>query len=252
MISIPSLSFPSVKATLVVCGAVVGMSTYGSSYAACAGGTTNAWDAVLDAGGDLVVNGTAAMGGTDCGLEVGLDGADELVGKRYVQDSTPGQEISYRSRFYFDPNDVTIATDGSERIKFANQQQFSGGPNVGVAQMKLQGTASGSGYEIRAWARKNASGGKVRATLPIVNGPNIIEIQLTIGSGDGIYRVWINNDNENSPDFEATNLNNAAYVGVDQARLGYLGANYKPDWSDSLFFDEFVSVRSNFIGSSYP
>jgi hypothetical protein len=245
-----NMNFSFVKATLVACGAVVGMSAYGLSYAACVGGTTNAWDVVLDSGNDLVVNGTAAMGGTNCGLKVGLAGVNGVAGKRYVQDSTPGRETSYRSRFYFDPNNVGIAPDGSERLKFANQQQFSGGPNVGVAQMKLQGTQSGSGYVIKAWARKNASGDKVRATLPIVNGPNVIEIQLTIGSGNGIYRIWVNNDNENSPDFERTNLNNAAYFGVDQARLGYLGGNYAP--TGSLFFDEFVSVRSNFISSSYP
>lgn len=214
-----------------------------AGFAACTGGTTAAWE-TEDPGNHLLANGTAAMRHSNCGLEIQLNGADGPNGKRYVQDSTPNQATHYRSRFYFNPNEIDIAPDGSERLKFANQQQISGGPFLGVAQMKLKGTPSG--YVIRAWARKNISGKKARATLPIRSGPNLIEIELIIGNGDGAYRIWINKSNEANPDFEATHLNNAAYRGIDRARLGYLGGNFAP--AGSIFIDEFVSTRSSFIG----
>lgn len=214
------------------------------AFSACTGGTTAAWK-TEDPGNHLHVNDIAAMRGSNCGLEIQLNGAGGPNGKRYVQDSTPNQETHYRARFYFNPNGIDIASDGSERLKFANQQQISGGPFIGVAQIKLKGTPSG--YAIRAWARKDISGAKVRtATLPIRNGPNVIEIELIIGNGNGAFRIWINKRNEASPDFAATQLDNADYGGIDRARLGYLGGNFDP--TGSIFVDEFVSTRSNFIG----
>lgn len=219
-----------------------------SGFAACTEGTTSAWEVINPS--HIIVNETAAMGGSNCGLEVKLDGANGPNGKRYVQDTTPNQETHYRARFYFNPNGIPIASDGSERIKFANQQQISGGPFTGVTQIKLKGTTEGSGYEIRAWAREDNAGNKVRATLPIQDGPNWIETELIIGNGDGVYRIWVNNNDEANPDFEATNLNNAAYGGIDQVRLGYVGGNFAP--TGSIFIDEFVSTRSSFIGRNSP
>ncbi|GEM20120.1 hypothetical protein [Nitrosococcus oceani] len=215
--------------------------------AACTGGTTAAWQ-TEDPGGHLHVNDTAAMKNSNCGLEIRLDGTDGPNGKRYVQDSTPSQETRYRARFYFDPNGVDIAADDSEKLKFSNQQQQSNSAlPIGVAQMKLKRDASG--YVIRAWARwtrPDGSGGKKRVELPLEDGPNIIEIELIIGKGNGAYRIWINNGNEAVPNFEATQLDNAAYGGIDRARLGYLGGNFAP--VGSIFIDEFVSTRSSFIG----
>ncbi|ADJ29201.1 hypothetical protein [Nitrosococcus watsonii] len=233
---------------LIIWGAALyGLLLPASGFAACAGGTTAAWE-TEDPGNHLLVNAMAAMRGSDCGLEIQLGGTEGPNGKRYVQDSTPNQETRYRARFYFDPSGVGIASDGSEKLKFFNQQQLSQSSlPIGVAQMKLKGTSSG--YAIRAWARwtrPDSSDGKRRVTLPLENGPNIIEIELIIGNGNGAYRIWINKSNEANPDFEATHLNNATYGGIDRIRLGYLGGNFTP--AGSLFIDEFVSTRSSFIG----
>ena len=75
-------------------------------------GNFSAWSAVVDAESDLSVSPGAALVGSS-GMAALIDNTTGM----YVQDDTPASEASYRARFYFDPNSITMA-DGNLHFIF--------------------------------------------------------------------------------------------------------------------------------------
>lgn len=207
-------------------------------------GSTDAWSAVVDHGVNSIFTDTrAAMGGTGCGLVVAPD--NDIL-KRFVQDDSPAAmgpdgAKSYRQRFYLDPNNTPLQ---KARVAVFNTLKPEA-PFVTMFLMKV--TLVNNTYKAKFWARKDADGKKSKILFPLENGPNVIEIQLTVGNGDGIFRVWVNNDNENSPDHEYLSLNNSDYGGISHIKLGYISANGPV--KGSYYIDEVVSRTNSFIGS---
>lgn len=210
--------------------------------AAC---NTDAWDFVSTGTDTVVANDNNPLTG-DCSLEVPV-----TTGKRYVQDEMDN-EANFRGTFQIDPNSIDIPTSGSDRkIKVHNVQCDGGCSAYNSAdwlQAKLRKNTDA--YKLGIWARE-ADGTKRSITVDLVDGCNTIEYQLVAGN-PGTFRLWVNNTDESTPDFEVTDADFTDRY-TDQVRVGRMGqgANINANATgESFYLDTFESRRQTFIGNS--
>jgi hypothetical protein len=207
--------------------------------------TFSAWDVVDNSNANPANMITATtdnpLQGT-CGMQVPL----EFGGKRYVEDAMDN-ETSFRGSFYFDPNSVTgIPTSGEDRrVKIHNVQCSTGcaGGSVDWLQMKFLNRASGYAVAIAA---RESDGTKINNTFNLNDSCNTIEYQLVAGN-PGIYRVWINNSTEGTPDFESTTVDFDAMF-TDRVRLGKTAVGVNVQGTvQALTIDGYEARRQTFV-----
>jgi hypothetical protein len=215
----------------------------------------------------LTITPGAAMRSTTCGMQLTFGSTPS---QRYVQDDTPEKETRYRARFFFDPNSAGLNVTGPNhrpvilRATVNDPTTPQGGAGADLVVLRLAKVAAPNDFRLFGFARvrnnvvddqtPNAgvyrwkdSGGALG--LPLVDGPNVIEFEITTGAA-GNFKIWINANSEAAPTAQATVGDNSAWKGIDQVRLGSL-SNIIPAVAvtGSLFFDEFESRRQTFIGN---
>lgn len=215
----------------------------------------------------LIVNPTAAMGGTTYGLAVTHDNTSVA----YVEDDSPAGESTYRFEFLFDPNSVaaTGSSDWTMTLFGAmgpNPRPNNGAnpcplnANIPVFPMRITLIATGAGSDIpvvRATMMSNICG-VVGAQAFVLNesGPVKICGFFTQGAGPvpgpqtpgevGIAVVATGDTCPSHGDaaYKTVSTNNDEH-NVTLARLGSLGQNgFGAGENGTVYFDEFASYRT--------
>jgi hypothetical protein len=109
-------------------------------------GNLDAWSAAKTDLGDLAVTTAAALEGSR-GVRVRIDDNTPI----FVTDRTPLNERSYKAKFLFDPNSISMA-DGDSHTIFLGQDLQG---NTHVAALRVQLRKAASGYRLRAGARQD-------------------------------------------------------------------------------------------------
>ncbi len=171
---------------------------------------------------------TSAYWGND-GLKAVINDYNNL----YVEDDTPAGEAHYRARFYFNPNNVTMALTDSLYLFVG----FSGTttPIFDVALLK-----NGSSYQVVMGALSGLTLVNSSA-YNLASGWNAIEIEYLPGQAS----LWVNGVLEQT----LTSLDNAAYR-VDSVYLGAMQVS--TGTRGTVYFDDFDSRRFSSPGQLPP
>ena len=247
----------------------VGLLASTGAFAQCAT-LPGAWGAssVIGTPADgLSATTASAMRSTTCGLEVR---SNPRPNRRFVQDDTPANELRYRARYFIDPNSVAFPIVGLERRSTVLRVQTTSnstplGPQpVGfVDQIVMKLERSETGYRLVGFARvgngtldnQSPVADVFRWTQASVNGvalldaPNVVELEYVLGA-TGSFKLWVNANVEGTPTISTAARDNASWAGVDQVRLGNVGAGTNLSVALAPYYvDEFESRRQTFIGN---
>jgi len=198
----------------------------------------SAWSAASTAGGTLVPDAAAAMGGSP----IGLAGTITDTVSRFVEDDTPNDEGRYRARFWFDPRDFDPGmAEAHFRVRIFLGLEENPVRRLVAIVLKRQGAQ----YSVMGRARLDDNSQADTGFFPISDQPHAIEIDWQRASApgvpDGSLRLWI----DGVPTASLAGLQDAASA-VDFARLGAL--SLKTGVAGSLSWDEFASRRETYIG----
>jgi hypothetical protein len=201
-------------------------------------GSLSAWSSNAAGGGDLFVSADAAARLTTNGLSGTIHDTAAL----YVQDGSPRDELRYRGRFYFDPNGFDPGeAQGRHRTRLFIV--FEENPTRRLAAIVLR--RQGGDYSLIGRARLDDGAQADTPPMPISDGPHFVEFDWRRSSGpdasDGSFEMWIDGTSVGV----LSNLDNSV-SSVDFVRLGALSV--KTAASGTLYWDEFESRRSSFIG----
>ncbi|HZJ24014.1 MAG TPA: hypothetical protein VFD54_11935, partial [Anaerolineales bacterium] len=197
-------------------------------------GNLSGWSSSTIDLGDLSASAASALVGSQ-GMQAVIDDNNTI----YVTDDNPNAEPTYRARFYFDPNSITMASNDAHFI-------FKGfaGTATDVFQVELR-NASGL-YQIRAKVLNDSSAFVVTNWLTISDAPHFIELDWRaatgVGANDGGLTLWIDGVQQAN----LTGIDNDTWW-IDRARLGAL-AGMDVGTSGTYYFDGFESRRQNYIG----
>jgi hypothetical protein len=149
----------------------------------------------------------------------------------YAMDNSPANESSYRARFYFHPNNVTISTTA--------QDIFVGVNASSQVAFRVQLRRSSGNYQISATVTR--SGGSTSTSwYTISNAYHAIEISWQAATSasfslyvDGTLKTTLTKLNTSNYKVESV------YLGPSAGLSGVQGTEY---------FDSFVARRSAYIG----
>lgn len=212
----------------------------------------------------LTVNNTAAMGGTgtncggsNCGLDVFHDNTDSA----YVQDSTPGDETTYRASFLFNPNGISPGSNLRQPIFYGLDNNPNPGAGVcGAATFQtnyrcflyLTG-GIGQNYSVQCFARGNLCGEAATARLSISDlNPTKVCVEYETGAAlsgrvavAAVSPVTDPCPTSGDPAWAERAITNSLFSGVDFVRLGTPATNgFGAGESGNMYFDEFESFRT--------
>lgn len=231
------------------------------SSAALAGGTcdnTNgdAWGQYNNPADKMNIVEAAAMGGTDCGLELEvLNQNGGQASRHFTQDGSPNQETRYRAAFCLDPNSLPMETTGSNRRIKVHQAQCAGGncDNSDVVQIKFESVVPGE-YRLDLFVREDNNGSaaqnKERVFVDIPDAPTRIEYDVDLTAGT--FKLWVNATSEaETPAVNLTDLNTSVkWPFITRARLGSMDKSNNAGIGSTFYVDEFESRRQTFIGGT--
>lgn len=194
----------------------------------------SAWSANTADGGDLSVSAAAALVGTR-GMQAVIDDNNTI----YLTDDTPNAEPRYRTRFYFDPNSIAMASGDNHFI-------FSGYAGASTLVLRVQFRFSNGNYQLRATLRNDASTWTNTSWFTITNGSHFIEMDwraaTAVGANNGGLTFWIDGAqlaNLNTIDNDTRRIDRVrlgAITGIDNGTRG------------TYFFDAFEARRQTYIG----
>ncbi len=188
-------------------------------------GTLNAWSSSVTDGGDLSVNTSCSMEGSDC-MQALIDDNTAI----YVEDTTPDDSDSYNARFLFDPNGLDL--DGDTLTIF----QIMEGATI-LAEVQLRYNASS--YEVRLLV--NDDGGSPSSTgwEPITNAEHEIMVSWSAASASAANDGTAHFSIDGVLDDTITGLDNDTHQ-VNKVRLGAVqGLESSPN--GTMYFDDFDS-----------
>jgi len=149
----------------------------------------------------------------------------------YVQDDNPTIDGHYRARFYFNPNGVSIPSNGTIDL-FRGYSDAVGTTPI----FRVQVQKSGGIYQANIGAR-NDNGNWVNSSWNnLSNGWNALEIEYLASHATGQMSLWVGGVLEQS----LTGLDNEGSK-VDSVRLGGMGA--AAGSSGTVYLDDFDSRR---------
>lgn len=260
-----NLTKKSIAAALAL--VIAGSATAGGS---CDNSNLSAWDVNKNPDSLMNVTAGAAMGGTDCGLELTTGQAsnpgDGDDAKTYVADEG-SPEMRYRGAFCLNPNGIVLPTSGQYRqIRFLSTQCMGsdcapGGGNVLTMKLRNNGTAQNSDTQVYLWVR-DFEGLDSQLTQRTEwtyfdiddNAPSRIEYDLDVTNGS--LKVWVNATAESdTPIYEVSGLNLAHADspwngGVRKSRLGMIERFSNTQAGQTYFIDEAEWRRQTFIGGT--
>lgn len=159
-------------------------------------------------------------------------------GLLFVQDETPGAEVSYRARVYVNL-DQLIMSDGS------SFDLFHGMDSQAQVRFFIQIKAENS-QKMLAMGIRADSGSVTQLSPPnlvsLNSGFQAMEIAYLTGNGSGSLRLWVNGKQV----AEIANIQNTSGQ-VEAARMGLLGKR-TGQISGSFDLDEFLARRESYIG----
>ena len=163
--------------------------------------------------------------------QIGLAAAIGGGASGYVIDNTPANESSYRARFYFHPNSVTISSTA--------QDIFVGVNAGGQVVFRVQLRRSSSSYQIGTTVTR--SGGSTSTSwYTISNAYHAIEISWQAATSAS-FSLYIDGTLKKT----LTKLNTSAYK-VEAVYLGPSAGFGSVQGTE--YFDSFVAQRSAYIG----
>jgi hypothetical protein len=177
------------------------------------------------AGTNLAVTQRAALSGA-YGLEATLSGTSAS----YVTDDSPTAETTYRTRFDFDPNAVSLK-NGTEHVLVARAA-------AGTTSFRVEVRRKSPGYRIRLVVPLSTGGTAAGPWVDVNDAPHALEVLWTASATsaqNGSARLWI--DGASAADLSG--LANAS-ARVDLVRLGIVQATVG---SGTQYFDRFASTR---------
>jgi hypothetical protein len=196
----------------------------------------NAWSLAVTDGTNLATIPGAQLTGSARGLRALINDANPL----YVGDDTPNLEVRYRVRFYFDPNNITMANNDSFVLFYGMQ-----GTSTAVLQLPIR--RSGSTYQLRVGALDDSGTFVFSPYVTISNAPHIVELDWqaasAAGANNGSLTLWVD-EVQATP---VTGIDNDTRR-IDRARLGAVGG-IDAGTTGTVYFDAFRSGRVNYIGA---
>jgi uncharacterized protein YjiK len=193
-------------------------------------GDFSAWTSNTNDSGDLSVSPAAALVGAN-GLQVVIDDNTSI----YATDDTPNAEPRYRTRFYFDPNSISMANGDSHYI-------FQGYSGTSTAVLRVQFRFSGGSYQVRAALRNDASSWANINWFTISDAPHVIELDWQAAANNGILTLWIDDVQQAS----LSGIDNGTRR-IDRARLGAV-TGVDTGTRGTYYLDAFESRRQTYIG----
>jgi hypothetical protein len=197
-------------------------------------GSLSAWSTAVTDNGDLSVNSSAALVGSQ-GLRAVINNTTSI----YVTDDTPNAETRYRVRFYFDPNFIAMSNGNAHYI-------FYGYTGTSTDVLRIEFRRSSGSYQIQAALRNDKSTWSVSNWSTISDAPHFFELDwrasTAAGANNGGLTFWI----------DGTQMSNLTGVDndtrrIDRVRLGAING-LDSSTSGTEYFDAFESRRQTYIG----
>ena len=197
-------------------------------------GNLSAWSANTTDGGDLSVTTAAALIGAN-GLQAVLDDNISI----YVTDDSPSAEPSYRVRFYFDPNTITMANGNAHFL-------FYGYTGTSIVVTRVEFRRSSGVYQLRAALRNDGSTFTNTSWFTISDAPHYVELDWRASTGPGANNggltLWI----DGTQQANLTGIDNDTRR-IDRVQLGAV-AGVDSGTRGTYYFDAFESRRQSYIG----
>jgi len=178
--------------------------------------------------GDLCADAAAAMVGAK-GLKCLMDDTTSIYGTKNLTKAT-----TYRARFYFDPNSVTMATLNTFYMNYLRQNGGSSYTMFGFA-LRKQATY----YQFFLSANDDTNTYPYFYSLELTDAPHYVEVQVvqaaTAVSSDGTIQCWVDGVSIGS-DTGVDNYNLMfdqnwlTWLGVDEVDAGTSGSVYLDDY----------------------
>jgi len=197
-------------------------------------GDLSAWSNSVTGDGNLSATAAAAIEG-NYGLQATVAGQTDF----YVQDESPAGDAGYRSRFYFDPDSVTIPNE--EHVDLFSAQDATLGTAFYVRLRAVDGE-----YQIAAIAVDDNQQETETDWYTLTNSPHAVELAWqaasSSGAGNGSLALWI--DGEEAE--QLSGIDNDT-LRINEVRLGVMSPS-STAISGSIYFDAFRSNRKGAIG----
>jgi hypothetical protein len=197
-------------------------------------GNLSAWSSSAIGGGDLSANAAAAMSGA-FGMRAVINDNTSI----YVVDNTPAAETRYRTRFYFDPNSITMTNGNTHYI-------FYGYSGTSTIVSRIEFRRSSSVYQVRAQISNDGSTFTSSSFTTITDAPHYIEIDWRAstapGANNGSLTFWVDGVQTGN----ITGIDNDTRR-IDSIRLGAV-AGIDSGTRGTYYFDTFESRRTTYIG----
>ena len=247
---------------MAACPSITGTGTGADPY------VLTPWSGVTQTAAAVRVDNTGGLNSTLCKLGSKIT-ANSAFAQGTVFWTGSGSEPNYRARFYFQPDLLNntpsslSAFDGVQLFTANAASPFPVGQNPSLQIVRVSLTGGGAtGRQLSFVAACQNGGGNTcpGTSVPLTNtagatGPVVVELQVTIGaSGVGSVKYWVNKSSADSGSPTGTITitgGNAGWVGVNKALLGLsaptlaVRTNHQ---NQEVFFDEFDSRRTNYIG----
>ena len=197
-------------------------------------GNLSPWSSAVTDGGDLSVNATAALLGSQ-----GLRAVINNTASMYVTDDRPNAEIRYRARFYFDPNSISMSSGNAHYV-------FSGYSGTSTEVLRVEFRRSSVLYQLRAAARNDKSTWSSTNWFTISDAPHVVEFDwraaTAAGANNGSLTFWIDGVQQAN----LTGVDNDTRR-IDRVRLGAV-SGLDSGTLGTYYFDAFESRRQTYIG----
>lgn len=195
-------------------------------------GDLSSYDETAVDSGDLSVESSAALAGTNYGMQAVIDDATNIYGKMSSSITTN----QYRLRFYLDPNSITMA----EGDRFDVVQVVATNSPWPMSLFIELGYAGGN-YNIRTFANDDESAwNKYTSQYTITDDPHYVEVLLqresSDGSDDGRLTLWIDGLLKETK----TDVDNFALLGNDPTHWTFGSFGRDAGTSGTIYLDEFA------------
>lgn len=160
----------------------------------------------------------------------------------FVQDNSPTDETSYRARFYFDPNSITMNSAGHPLLIGYTEST----PLKWVFWVTFGKASGSSDYQIRVYVYKDDGNKLASSSYTITDEPHALEIwwKASTGAGqnNGQLQLWL----DGTLTYSQTAVDNDTHQ-VDLVKFGSVNT---PDEETigSYCLDHFESRRTTYIG----
>lgn len=187
-------------------------------------------------GGGLSVSTSAGMVGTNLGLQAQSTGSSSEQSYAYVTISPPASNL-IRFRYYADPNNLPLATDGSDIL--LHTAITANAPFSSAGFFTASFAKVGADYYFSFSMTDDLTGSNSRVVLAGQSRPYAVEVELVRASSDvaadGSMRIWLDNV-EQTPVQNIDNYDSFASMAAYTAGVVFAS----PTASGSIYLDEIV------------